>query len=77
MDYLLPVQINFSGVELVSAAFLLFTLCFQLVAVLVQNFKLRRIYGIIVITFYVVFMVFSILTESHVIPITIPGVITG
>ena len=60
-----------------SAAFLLFTLCFQLVAMLVQSFKLRRIYGIIVIALYLVFMVFAILTESHVIPISIPGVITG
>ena len=70
-------QINFTGVELVSSAFLLLSLCFQLVAVMVQNFKMRRVYGVVIIGFYLLFMVMSILTESKVIPIKIPGVITG
>lgn len=43
---------------------------------MVQNFKLRRIYGAIIIGMYVFFVVFSILTEYNVIPVHITGVIT-
>ena len=55
----------------------MFSLVFQLVAALIMGFKMRRVYGAILIVFYLTFLVLAVLTEVNVIPIKIPGVITA
>ena len=54
----------------------MFSLSFQLVAVSILKFKMRRIYGGSLIGFYILFLILAILTEVNVIPVKITGVIT-
>ena len=60
-----------------ASGFLILSLCFQLIATNVIRFKLARVYGIVVICLYVLFLLVSLLTESKVIRFTIEGVLTG
>ena len=52
------------------------SLACSLVVVTCLWFKLKRPYGIFLITFYVVFLVLSCVAEANVFTVSIPGVIT-
>ncbi len=68
-------QLFFTQVELLAALFLLSSLLCTLITVSVLKFRMRRPYGIFLVSIYVVFLTVAILAEAKVFRISIPGVI--
>ena len=54
------------GVTLILCSFLMAGMCFNIILVNLMRFKVRRFYGAFTVTFYIVFLVVAILTETGV-----------
>lgn len=58
-----------------AALFLLLSLSSSLVITSCLRFKMRRLYGVCLFIFYVIFLIVVILAEAHVFNIKIDGVL--
>ena len=76
LDTCTHTQLYFTQVELLASLFLLLSLSCSLVVIAILKFRLKRVYGIVLLGFYVTFLTVAILAEAKVFQIYIPGVIT-
>ena len=59
-------QLTMDGVSLILCTFLMGGMCFNILLVTAMRFKVRRFYGAFTVTYYIVFLVVAILTETGV-----------
>lgn len=56
-------QLQMDGVTLILCSFLMAGMCMNIIIVNLSRYKIRRFYGVITITFYIIFITTAILTE--------------
>ena len=71
----LSLQLYFTQVQMFAALFLLLSLSSSLIISSCLRFKMRRIYGVFLLIFYVSFLIVVILAEVRVYDIQIPNVL--